>query len=166
MTERKPPGVSWESWVDRQVREAQEQGAFDDLPGKGKPIPDLDAPYDELWWAKQKLRRENLSVLPPTLALRKEVEDALDQLADQPNESAVRELVTHLNASIVRVNATAIDGPPLRLLPLDADDVVRRWRSARAAALGPATAAPPPSASSSPRPPRRNRLWPWRPRTP
>jgi len=65
MTERKPPGVGFETWVERQLREAAERGAFDDLPGAGKPIPDLDKPHDELWWVKQKLRRENFSYLPP-----------------------------------------------------------------------------------------------------
>ena len=31
MTQRKPPGTSWESWIDAQIRVAQEQGAFDNL---------------------------------------------------------------------------------------------------------------------------------------
>ncbi len=37
MTERKPPGTNWETWVDAQIRVAREQGAFDNLPGAGKP---------------------------------------------------------------------------------------------------------------------------------
>jgi hypothetical protein len=77
MTERKPPGIGFQTWVERQIREAMERGEFDNLPGAGKPIPDLDKPHDELWWVKDKLRRERLSYLPPTLALRKEAEDAL-----------------------------------------------------------------------------------------
>ena len=72
MTERKPPGVSFESWVDKQIRDASERGDFKDLPGFGKPLPDDTAPYDELWWVKGKMHREGVSVLPPTLALRKE----------------------------------------------------------------------------------------------
>jgi DnaJ family protein C protein 28 len=28
----------WESWIDEQIREAQEKGQFDNLPGKGKPL--------------------------------------------------------------------------------------------------------------------------------
>ena len=28
----------WESWIDEEIRQAQERGAFDDLPGKGKPV--------------------------------------------------------------------------------------------------------------------------------
>ena len=39
MTERKPPGTSWETWIDAQIRVAMEQGAFDNLPGAGKPLP-------------------------------------------------------------------------------------------------------------------------------
>jgi len=42
MTERKPPGVSWESWFEEQIRQAQEGGAFENLPGAGKPLPDLE----------------------------------------------------------------------------------------------------------------------------
>ena len=38
MTERKPFGVSWETWIDRQIREGMERGEFDGLPGHGKPI--------------------------------------------------------------------------------------------------------------------------------
>ena len=33
MTERKPPGVSWETWIDRQIREGMERGDFDGLAG-------------------------------------------------------------------------------------------------------------------------------------
>ncbi len=43
---RKPQDVQdWESWVDRQIREAQERGEFDDLPGKGRPLDLMTNPY-------------------------------------------------------------------------------------------------------------------------
>src|SRR5262249_62272694 len=48
MTERKPPGTSWETWIEAQIRVAMEQGAFDNLPGAGKPLPNLDQDPD--WW--------------------------------------------------------------------------------------------------------------------
>ncbi len=38
-------GRDWESWIDQQIREAQEQGAFDDLPGMGKPLDLTPNPY-------------------------------------------------------------------------------------------------------------------------
>ena len=131
MTARKPPGVGFEAWVERQIREATERGEFDDLPGAGKPIPDLDEPHDELWWVKRKLRRENFSYLPPTIALRKEAEEALEAAAQAATESEVREIVAAINRRIVDGNRKAASGPPLNLTPFDADRVVQRWRDRR-----------------------------------
>jgi hypothetical protein len=44
--------------AENRIRQAMEEGQFDDLPGLGKPIPDIDEPYDPNWWAKQWIRRE------------------------------------------------------------------------------------------------------------
>lgn len=132
MSERKPAHLTWETWVDRQIRDAQERGQFEDLPGKGKPIPGLDRPYDENWWIKQKLQREQLSVLPPGLALRKEVETVLDNLATLPSEESVRRTFRGLNDKIAYVDAAGV-GPPSRLSQFDLDRMVRRWADARAA---------------------------------
>jgi hypothetical protein len=137
MTERKPPGVGFETWVERQLREAAERGAFDDLPGAGKPIPDLDKPHDELWWVKQKLRRENFSYLPPTIALRKRAEEALEAAARAGSEDAVRRIVADINARIIEGNRKAASGPPLNLAPFDVERVVRDWRDRRGSAEGP-----------------------------
>src|SRR5215468_8961850 len=41
MTERKPSGMSWETWIEAQIRVAREEGAFDNLPGAGKPLHNL-----------------------------------------------------------------------------------------------------------------------------
>src|SRR5215217_7769125 len=86
--------VHWyESSIDRQLREAQERGEFDNLEGAGKPLPDAGREYDEDWWVKDWLRREGdgSGVLPATLALRREVED-LPQIVDRLRyEAAVRE---------------------------------------------------------------------------
>jgi hypothetical protein len=133
MTERKPLGTSWESWVEAQIRVAQEQGAFDNLPGAGKPLPNIGQEYDPLWWVKQLVQREQLSMLPPSLELCRKVETKLATIDELPDEAAVRRRVAALNAEIARVNATVIEGPPTRLGKLDADLVVERWRRTRAA---------------------------------
>ena len=132
MTERKPPGVGIGTWVERQIREATERGEFDNLPGAGKPIADLDQPHDELWWVKQKLRREHLSYLPPTIALRKEAEDALLAASRAGSEAQVRRIVADINRKILEGNRKAASGPPLNLMPFDAERVVRTWRERRA----------------------------------
>lgn len=131
MTRRKPPETSWETWIDRQIREAADRGEFDDLPGAGRPVPGLDGRHDELWWVKAKLRRENLSFVPPTLAIRKEVEDALDRVAAADSESEVGRIVAEINVRIVEVNAHATTGPPSTVAPLDVEREVRRWREQR-----------------------------------
>ncbi|MFC4472521.1 DUF1992 domain-containing protein [Streptomyces xiangluensis] len=134
MTERKPPGVSFESWVDKQIREAEARGEFDHLPGAGKPLPGgSDTSYDELWWIKQKMAREGLSVLPPTLALRKEAEDAVARALDAPSEQVVREIITSINVKIREVMFKPPPGPPLGLKPYDVEAVVRDWRERRSA---------------------------------
>ncbi|MGW0737912.1 DnaJ family domain-containing protein [Streptomyces sp. NPDC002851] len=132
MTERKPAGVSFESWVDKQIREAEERGAFASLPGAGEPLPDKDQPYDELWWIKRKMAREGVSLLPPTLALRKEAEHARAAAAAAPSESAVRRIVTDLNAKIRTALRNPPPGPPLGLTPLDPEEIVHDWRERRA----------------------------------
>ena len=128
MTSRKPPGARWESWIDRQIREADERGEFDDLPGAGKPIPDLDKPFDELWWVKDKLRREGLSYMPPSVALRKEAGGALLAASRAASEAEVRKIISAINEKIREANRNVIAGPPLMLVPYDVDRVVREWR--------------------------------------
>lgn len=131
MTERKPPGVAWESWVDGQIRVARERGEFDNLPGTGKPIPDLHGPDDEMWWVKSLLKREGVSYLPDTLKLRKDVEDARERIAASSAETEVREIVEAINVRIRTTNRTATSGPPSNLMPLDVDDVLVKWRDRR-----------------------------------
>jgi hypothetical protein len=123
--------MSQESWIDKLIREAEQRGEFDNLPGAGKPIPGLDQPHDELWWVKQLLEREKLSVTPATLALRKELEETLARIHAATSEKTVRRLVADINAKITEVNRTVTSGPPSNLAPLDPDAVVRRWRSGK-----------------------------------
>ncbi|MEU5978347.1 DUF1992 domain-containing protein [Streptomyces sp. NPDC047315] len=133
MTERKPPGVSHESWVDHQIRDAEARGEFASLPGAGKPLPaDIEAPYDELWWIKRKMAREGMGVLPPALALRKEAEDALEAAWAAPSAEAARRIVAEVNPRIMEMMLRPPPGPPLGLKPYDLDEIAREWRARRA----------------------------------
>ena len=122
--------MAWESWVDQQIREAAERGEFDDLPGHGKPLPDLDRPRDELWWVRKKLQRENVSYSPPALSLRREVDEALERIAAAKTEAQVRELADAINDRIRYVNSHTISGPPTSVAVLDVEEIVQRWRDA------------------------------------
>jgi hypothetical protein len=130
MTERKPPGVSWETWIDKQIREAQERGEFDDLPGKGKPLRDIDKPRDELWWVREKLRREEFTYLPPSLQVRKDLDEARERIRNATSEDDVRAIVEEINAKIREVNRMAVSGPPSNVYPLHLETVLDKWRNA------------------------------------
>jgi len=131
MTERKPPGTSWETWIEAQIRVAMAEGAFDNLPGAGKPIRGFGQEYDPLWWEKQLVQREQISVLPPALEVLRKVETELAAIEKLDDEAAVRRRVAALNAEIAKINATVVEGPPTRLSPLYIDRVVARWRRTR-----------------------------------
>jgi Domain of unknown function (DUF1992) len=133
MTERKPPGTSLETWIEAQIRVAREQGAFDNLPGAGKPLPNLGEEYDPDWWVKQLVQREQVSILPPSLELLRKVETELAAIEKLHDEAAVRHRVAALNVEIAKVNATVMEGPPTRLGMLDVDKVVARWQRTRSA---------------------------------
>ena len=128
MTERKPPWTSWESWVEAQIRVAMEMGAFDNLPGAGKPLPNLDQEYDPLWWVKQLVQREQISMVPPSLKLLRTVEMELAAIEKLHDEATVRRRVAALNVEIAKINATVVEGPPTRIGTLDVDQVVAQWR--------------------------------------
>ena len=133
MTERKPPGVGFESWIDRQIREAADRGDFDKLPGAGKPIPGQGQPDDEDWWIKNYLRREGLptdTLLPLSLRLRAEVERLPSTVAVQRTEAQVRQAVESLNRRIKNW-LLAPSEPRIHLLPVNVDRVVEQWRAAR-----------------------------------
>jgi len=118
-----------EKFIDRLIREAQERGEFDNLPGAGKPIPDLDKPHDPYWWVKKLLDREEISLAPGTFQLRKRVEEVIERIRRATSEDEVRHLVAELNAEIGKVNARAASGPPTDIAPLDPEEAVRRWRA-------------------------------------
>lgn len=120
-------------WVDLQVRQAIERGDFDDLPGAGKPIEDLDREYDPDWWLKKLIEREQITgVLPPSLQLRKD-DAALDDLLDrQTTEQAARKLVEEFNERVIAARYSLPQGPPLITMPRDVEETIAAWRQRRA----------------------------------
>lgn len=132
MVDRKPPGVSWETWIERQIREGMERGDFEALAGVGKPIRDIDVRRDEMAWLRDKLRREKVAPPPPpAIQIRLEVDAAMASLDELVTEDQVRSLVEHLNDRIRTVNRTVVTGPPTTIGPLPVDEVLDRWRRKR-----------------------------------
>src|ERR671911_2095762 len=124
--------MRYESWVERQVREAIERGEFDNLPGAGRPLPGITGREDENWWVKGLLEREQLPMpLPTSLALRREVADLPQTLADVPDEPTVRDIIEDLNRRIRDSHRRRVDGPPIVVKPVDVERAVTDWRRAR-----------------------------------
>ena len=160
MTERKPPDMTFRSWIDQQVSEAEARGAFDNLPGTGKPLPNRgDA---ENAWLIGWMRREGISteeLLPTPLKLRKQSSRLASSVRELGSEQEVRDAVAELNYQIKEWRKIPI-GPPIFVPLVDAEAMIGKWRAAQQppvpAAVPPAPAAAPPVAKAD-APPRR----PW-----
>lgn len=73
----------WESLIDQKIREGMEQGEFDDLPGKGKPLDTSENPFEdpEMRMAHRMLR--NAGFAPPWIEERKDIEAEFEQSRHQ-----------------------------------------------------------------------------------
>jgi hypothetical protein len=166
VTERKPPGISFTSWIDQQISAAAERGAFDDLPGAGKPIPRGGAADDDQAWLRDYLRREGVpaeELLPTPLKLRKEIERLAGTARLLRSEQEVRDVVAELNERIMAWRRIPL-GPPIVVPLVDAETMVSSWQEGQAAtspASVPADARHEPEASAPARP-----RWWRRPRRP
>ena len=123
------------SWVDQQVRRAMERGEFDDLPGQGKPIEDLGVEHDPDWWLKKLVERENIALLPPAIALRKEDAELDARLDAIPAESEVRRELADFNRRVVETRRQLQGGPPVVTPTRDVDAEVAAWRERRTALI-------------------------------
>jgi hypothetical protein len=135
MTRRKPPKVSFRWWVDRQIDEARARGEFDDLPGTGKPLPKPTGNDAATDWVLRQVRaggHDTKALLPPALALKREVQDLPGRLAGERTERQVRELVEDLNERIRLAYRTHLGGPPLTVALVDVEEAVEDWRRSRA----------------------------------
>jgi hypothetical protein len=110
---------SWESLTERQIREAMEGGAFEDLPYQGErlPIEDESAAGE---WAMAHRMLKNAGIAPPWIESDKEARRLLAELdrllgrapgrSPSGRERLRREhatLIASLNRAIERVNAEA-----------------------------------------------------------
>lgn len=121
--------------MEKMIREATERGDFDNLPGMGKPL-NLSGLDDPDWWAKQKIRDEDLdssALLPPALQLRKERESFPAALRDIADEDAVREILADFNSRVKHDRLRPAMGPASHVVArtVDIEEMVGRWRELR-----------------------------------
>ena len=146
MTQRKPEGVSFETWVEHQIRTADERGEFADLPGAGKPLPKRDGPEDSYSWALSWARRQepDATFLPPSLALRREYDDLPARLATLREESQVRAAIAEFNGRVAAAWRQPLDGPPVVVPMREEEAAVEVWRASRPPEPEPEEPAPEP----------------------
>ncbi len=113
--------LNFEMIAERRIKQAMEEGAFENLEGKGKPLvfeddsmipPDLRMAYKIL---------KNAGFLPPALQNEKEIKQALDLLDDLEDEQERYAQVTKLNLMITKGNMMR-----QRPIYLEADQVYYR----------------------------------------
>jgi hypothetical protein len=144
-----------QTWVDLQVRQAMERGDFDDLPGAGKPIPDLGTQHDPDWWIKKLVERENIAVLPPSIQLRKEDRELDATLDKLHSEAEVRKHLEDFNTRVIAARYGNPVGPPLITMPRDVEATLVAWKERRDVRRRQARTA----ASAAPPTPPRRRWW-------
>jgi hypothetical protein len=116
---RRQTAHSWESLVERQIREAMDGGAFDELPYRGERLPLEDDSAAGEWAMAHRMLR-NAEAAPPWIESDKEARRlmaALDGLVDRALTISVSgrrrariegaSLVEAANLAIARVNAEA-----------------------------------------------------------
>ena len=149
--------MSFRTWIDQQVDDAERRGVFDDLPGKGKPLnlKPTGGDYGDAW-VRDYARREGVQpdeFLPTPLKLRREIERLTEDVGEFRSEAEVREVAADINRRIVEWRRIPV-GPPIHVRLVNADDLVGRWRAAQArpAAARPPASSPAPGETAGPAP--------------
>ena len=111
---------------------------FDDLPGKGKPLNmkpgAADGDYGEAW-VRDYARREGVPArrcCRPRCGCGGRSSGWPGTAGEFRSEAEVREAAADINRRIVEWRRIPV-GPPVHVRLVNADDLVARWRAARAA---------------------------------
>jgi len=123
---RRHTGNSVHAISERKVDDARDQGFFDNLPLHGKPIPDLDRPRRDGWWAQRFVKTERYKV--KALQLEDDVRKAMPALWRLESSELVRERVEELNREIRRYNSATSLTP---MSELDLAGTLATWRDLR-----------------------------------
>ena len=100
--------------AEERIKEAQRAGAFDNLPGKGKPLN-----LEDLSWVPEDLRigylvLKNAHVLPPEAQLLKDIHTIEDLLKHVEDEGERRALAKSIQFKLIRLDMLKRRSMPLR----------------------------------------------------
>jgi len=99
--------------VEERIREAQKNGEFDNLPGRGKPLSLEEESHipEDLRIAYKILK--NADCLPPEILEKKEIYQMEELLASIPDEKERYKLVKKINYRIMKLNMMGKRSPLL-----------------------------------------------------
>ncbi len=99
--------------VEQRIREAQENGEFDNLPGQGEPLNLEDDSHipEDLRLAYKILK--NADCLPPELEGKKEIRQMKDMMENIPDEKEKYLLIKRINYKIMKLNMMGKKSPLL-----------------------------------------------------
>ncbi|BBO72151.1 DUF1992 domain-containing protein [Desulfosarcina alkanivorans] len=97
--------TGFEKIIESRIKKAQDQGAFENLPGSGKPLEIEDDRHipEDLRLAYKVLK--NADCLPPEVQLRKEIRTTEDLLAGMTDAGQKYRTLKKLNYLILKLNA-------------------------------------------------------------
>jgi hypothetical protein len=97
--------------IEKRIKEAQEKGEFDNLPGEGEPlILENDSRIPEDLRLSHKILK-NANCLPPEIELRKEIRHLEDMLEDIPDEKEKYRQIKKINFLITKLNMMGHSSP-------------------------------------------------------
>jgi hypothetical protein len=102
--------------VEQRIIEAMADGSWDDLPGMGRPLPDIDEAYEPGWWARRWVERQRRSDAAD--GLRRLIRDEVPRLRASRDRSAAQARVDELNELVVEVNRGVPEGEQIPLVRL------------------------------------------------
>lgn len=123
--------TAWTKLVEKRIKEAEEQGLFDGLPGKHQPIKleDYSNIPDDLRLAYKILK--NAGCLPPELQLKKEIRKMEDLLESISDEKEAYVLIKEINFRIMKLNMMGKKAPLLEENQLYYKKVLEKIRQKR-----------------------------------
>lgn len=95
----------FEKIIESRIKKAQDDGAFEDLPGSGQPLNLEDDGHipEDLRLAHKVLK--NADFIPPEVQLRKEIRTTEDLLAGMTDTEQKYRTIKKLNFLVLKLNA-------------------------------------------------------------
>lgn len=107
------------NWIEDRLAELAADGYFDDLPGSGRPIADLDTEYSAGWWAARWVRRD--TARQNSNQLRHRLSSDVAAALTLPKAEA-RSRLQEIAAGVTELNRWL--DTDQRLPPIDVDSVI------------------------------------------